>query len=58
MGMDHVPALSLLLSGPFLLLSSMVVIAWVMGLEKPVVFVSISVIIATFAGLGFSSLVE
>ena len=57
MGMDQGPALALLLAGPALSLPSMIVIARVMGWKKTAVFVSIIVIIATFAGKFYGNLV-
>ncbi len=44
---------ALLLAGPALSLPSMIVIARVMGWKKTAVFVSIIVVIATFAGMGY-----
>ncbi len=57
MGMDKGPALALLLAGPALSLPNMIVIGRVMGWQKTAVFVTIIVIVATFAGLGFGWLV-
>jgi uncharacterized membrane protein YraQ (UPF0718 family) len=44
---------TLLLACPALSLPSMIVIALVMGWKKTAVFVSIIVVIATFAGMGY-----
>jgi hypothetical protein len=57
MGMDKGPALALLLAGPALSLPNMIVISRVMGWKKATVFVTVIVIISTFAGLGFGWLV-
>jgi hypothetical protein len=57
MGMDQGPALALLLAGPALSLPNMIVIGRVMGWKKTAVFMTIIVIISTFAGLGFGWLV-
>jgi uncharacterized membrane protein YraQ (UPF0718 family) len=58
MGMDQGPALALLLAGPALSLPNMIVIGRVMGWKKTAVFVSIIVVISTFAGMGYGWLVE
>jgi hypothetical protein len=57
MGMDPGPSLALLLAGPALSLPSMIVIAQVMGWKKTGVFVSIIVVIATFAGMFYGNVV-
>jgi hypothetical protein len=49
-GMGQGPALALLLAGPALSLPSMLVLYRVMGLKKVVVFVSLVVVLSTFAG--------
>jgi uncharacterized membrane protein YraQ (UPF0718 family) len=58
MGMAPGPSLALLLAGPALSLPSMIVIARVMGWKKTGVFVSIIVVIATFAGMFYGNLVD
>jgi hypothetical protein len=57
MGMAPGPSLALLLAGPALSLPSMIVIARVMGWKKTGVFVSIIVVIATFAGMFYGNVV-
>jgi hypothetical protein len=55
-GMGKGPALALLLAGPALSLPSMLVIRSVIGTQKTVVYVSLVVVMSTFAGLIFGSL--
>jgi len=50
-GMGKGPALALLLAGPALSLPSMLVIRSVLGTKKTVVFVSLTVVMATVSGL-------
>ena len=50
-GMGKGPALALLLAGPALSLPNMLVIRSVMGTKKTVVFVSLTVCMATFSGI-------
>jgi uncharacterized membrane protein YraQ (UPF0718 family) len=50
-GMGKGPALALLLAGPALSLPNMLVIRSVMGTKKTVVFVSLTVFMATFSGI-------
>jgi uncharacterized membrane protein YraQ (UPF0718 family) len=56
-GMGKGPALALLLAGPALSLPSMLVIRSVMGTKKTLVFVGLTVVMATFTGLVFGVLV-
>ena len=55
-GMGKGPALALLLAGPALSLPNMLVIRSVMGTKKTVVFVSLTVLMATFSGILFGML--
>ena len=50
-GMGHGPALALLLAGPALSLQSILVLRTVMGLKKTVVYVVLTVVMATITGL-------
>ncbi|RJP70479.1 MAG: hypothetical protein C4532_09320 [Candidatus Abyssobacteria bacterium SURF_17] len=50
-GMGKGPALALLLAGPALSLPSMLVLRSIMGLRKTVVFVTITVVMATITGM-------
>ncbi|SHJ08451.1 hypothetical protein SAMN02745975_01241 [Geosporobacter subterraneus DSM 17957] len=54
-GMGKGPALALLLAGPALSLPNMLVIRQVMGTKKTVVFVSLVVVMATFAGIVYGT---
>jgi hypothetical protein len=55
-GMGKGPALALLLAGPALSLPSMLVIRSIMGTNKTLVFVSLTVVMATITGLVFGAL--
>ena len=55
-GMGKGPALALLLAGPSLSLPNMLVIRGVLGTQKTLVYISIIVVLSTFAGLIFGSL--
>ena len=55
-GMGKGPALALLLAGPSLSLPNMLVIHGVMGIKKTVIFVSLVIVMATFAGYLFGNL--
>jgi uncharacterized membrane protein YraQ (UPF0718 family) len=57
-GMGKGPALALLLAGPALSLPNMLVIRSVMGTKKTVVFVSLVVVMATFSGMLYGTLIE
>jgi uncharacterized membrane protein YraQ (UPF0718 family) len=50
-GMGKGPALALLLAGPALSLPNMLVIRSVMGTRKPIVFVSLVIVMATITGI-------
>ncbi len=56
-GMGSGPALALLLAGPALSLPNMLVIRSVMGTKKTVVFVSLVVVMATFSGMLYGTVV-
>jgi uncharacterized membrane protein YraQ (UPF0718 family) len=56
-GMGKGPALALLLAGPALSLPSMLVIRSVMGTKKTLVFVGLTVVMATITGLVFGAFV-
>lgn len=56
-GMGKGPALALLLAGPALSLPSMLVIRSILGTKKTLAYVTLVVIMATVAGLGFGALV-
>jgi uncharacterized protein len=56
-GMGKGPALALLLAGPALSLPNMLVIRSVMGTKKTLVFVGLTVVMATITGLVFGVLV-
>lgn len=56
-GMGKGPALALLLAGPALSLPNMLVIRSVMGTKKTVVFVSLVIVMATFSGMIFGSII-
>jgi uncharacterized membrane protein YraQ (UPF0718 family) len=55
-GMGKGPALALLLAGPALSLPSMLVLRSIMGAKKTVVFVSLTMVMATITGLVFGAL--
>ncbi len=55
-GMGQGPALALLLAGPALSLPNMLVIRFVMGTQKTVVFVSLVVVMATISGMIFGAI--
>ena len=55
-GMGKGPALALLLAGPALSLPNMLVIRSVMGTKKTIAFVSLTVVMATIAGLIYGAL--
>lgn len=57
-GMGQGPALALLLAGPALSLPNMLVIRSIMGTQKTIVYVSLVIIMATFSGMIFGSLVS
>jgi uncharacterized membrane protein YraQ (UPF0718 family) len=57
-GMGKGPALALLLAGPALSLPNMLVIRSVMGTKKTVVFVSLVVVMASFSGMLYGTLIE
>lgn len=50
-GMGQGPALALLLAGPALSLQSMLVLRTVMGTKKTLVYVALTVVMATITGL-------
>ena len=54
-GMGEGPSLALLLAGPALSLPNMLVIRSVMGTKKTLVFVSLVVLLATVAGMGYGA---
>ena len=56
-GMGKGPALALLLAGPSLSLPSMLVIRGIIGTQKTIVYTSLVIILSTFAGLLFGSIV-
>jgi uncharacterized membrane protein YraQ (UPF0718 family) len=56
-GMGSGPALALLLAGPALSLPNMLVIRSVMGTKKTAVFVSLVVVMATFSGMLYGTVV-
>ena len=56
-GMGNGPALALLLAGPALSLPNMLVIRSVMGTKKTVVFVSLVVVMATFSGMLYGTVI-
>ncbi len=53
LGMGKGPALTLLLAGPALSLPNMIVIGRIMGAKKTLTYVTLVVIMATFAGMAF-----
>lgn len=55
-GMGKGPALALLLSGPALSLQSMLVLRTVMGTKKTLVFVALTVVMATITGMIYGAL--
>jgi uncharacterized membrane protein YraQ (UPF0718 family) len=55
-GMASGPALALLLAGPALSLPSLLVIRSVIGNTKTAVFVTLTIVMATVAGMGFGAL--
>ena len=55
-GMGHGPALALLLAGPSLSLPSILVIWGELGARKTLVYVTLVVVLSTFAGLAFGYL--
>ncbi len=57
-GMGQGPALALLLAGPALSLQSMLVLRSIMGVKKTLVFVSLTVIMATITGLIYGAIVS
>ncbi len=57
-GMGKGPALALLLAGPSLSLPSMLVIGGELGFRKTFVYVSLVIIMSTFAGMGFGLLFQ
>jgi hypothetical protein len=58
MGMGQGPALALLLAGPSLSLPNMLVVRNVMGTKRTIVYVLIVVIMATFTGMVFGSIMS
>lgn len=58
MGMGQGPALALLLAGPSLSLPNMLVVRNVMGTKKTIVYVLLVVMLATFTGMLFGSIVS
>jgi uncharacterized protein len=56
-GMGKGPALALLLAGPALSLPNMLVIRSVMGMKKTLVFIGLTVVMATITGLIFGTIV-
>jgi hypothetical protein len=56
-GMGKGPALALLLAGPALSLPSMLVLASIMGWKKTGVYVGLVIVMATFTGWAFGSIV-
>jgi uncharacterized protein len=57
-GMGQGPALSLLLAGPALSFQSILVLRSVMGIKKTLVFVALTVVMATFTGLIYGKIVN
>ena len=57
LGMGKGPALALLLAGPALSLPNMLVIRSVLGTKKTLVFVSLVVVMATFSGFVYGTIV-
>ncbi|WP_440951554.1 permease [Methanococcoides sp. FTZ1] len=57
LGMGKGPALSMLLAGPALSLPNMIVISRVMGAKRGASYITLVVVIATLAGLGFGYLI-
>lgn len=57
-GMGQGPALALLLAGPALSLQSMLVLRSVMGTRKMVVFVGLTILMATITGLIYGTIVS
>ena len=57
LGMGQGPALALLLAGPALSLPNMLVIRSVLGTQKTVVYVALVIVMATFSGLIYGSLI-
>jgi len=57
-GMGKGPALALLLAGPALSLPNMLVIRSVLGTKKTIVYISLVVIMATFSGMLFGSIIN
>ena len=57
-GMGEGPALTLLLAGPALSLPSMLVISSIIGPRKTVVYVTLTVLMATFTGWIYGMLVS
>ncbi len=55
-GMGKGPALALLLAGPALSLPNMLVIRSIMGTKKTLVFVGLTVVMATVTGLIYGAL--
>ncbi|NPE30527.1 permease [Methanococcoides sp. SA1] len=53
LGMGKGPALSMLLAGPALSLPNMIVISRIMGAKRGASYITLVVVIATLAGLGF-----
>jgi uncharacterized membrane protein YraQ (UPF0718 family) len=51
LGMGTGPVLSMLLAGPALSLPSMIVINRVLGLKKATTYITLTIIMATIAGL-------
>ena len=56
-GMGKGPALALLLAGPALSLPNMLVIRSTIGTKKTIAYVSLVVIMATFAGIVYGNIV-
>ena len=56
-GMGKGPALALLLAGPSLSLPNMLVIRSIIGVQKTFVYVTLVIIMATFSGLIFGSII-
>ncbi len=57
-GMGQGPALALLLAGPALSLPNMLVIRSVVGTKKTFIYVVLVVIMATFSGMVYGSIIQ
>jgi hypothetical protein len=57
-GMGKGPALALLLAGPALSLPNMLVIRGIIGTKKTLTYVSLVVVMATFSGILFGTVIK